>query len=419
VALFDYSDFSPKQLEVLDAELPRITILEGSVRSGKTIASIIRWICYVAYETDANAKLLMIGVTADTLYRNVISDLLDIVGPEDASYADGVLTLFGRTVYCVGARDVGAEKRIRGMTVSGCYIDEVTQIPEVVVKQAITRCSKGKGRLIWTTNPDSPYHWCFKDYVGNDKALASGRVVVYHFTLDDNFALSEEYKEDLKAGFTGVWYFRMVLGMWVIAEGVIYDHFSLDKHGFTDAEKPAHYRHRCVSIDYGTQNPFHALDILTEGDRSWVQDEWRYCGREAQAQMTDAQYSAALFEWLGDRTIPIIVDPSATSFIAQLQADGWTQIILANNDVKPGLLTTSNRLGLGKLRVHKTNCPFLVKELGTYAWDPKAALRGEDLPLKQHDHGPDALRYHEFTLYGPVDVEETVEYHDPVEISSI
>jgi hypothetical protein len=29
----------------------------------------------------------------------------------------------------------------------------------------------------------------------------------------------------------------------------------------------------------------------------------------------------------------------------------------------------------------------------TYAWDSKAALRGEEKPLKIHDHCPDALRY--------------------------
>jgi hypothetical protein len=29
----------------------------------------------------------------------------------------------------------------------------------------------------------------------------------------------------------------------------------------------------------------------------------------------------------------------------------------------------------------------------TYAWDSKAAQRGEEKPLKIRDHGPDAFRY--------------------------
>jgi len=34
-----------------------------------------------------------------------------------------------------------------------------------------------------------------------------------------------------------------------------------------------------------------------------------------------------------------------------------------------------------------------VQELQTYAWHAKAAQRGEEKPLKMHDHGPDAFRY--------------------------
>lgn len=404
MAGFDYCDFSPKQLDVLEVELPRITILEGSVRSGKTIVSIIKWGLYVA-SCPENAKFLMIGVTADTLYRNVISDLIDIFGQENAQYVDGVLTLFGRTVYCVGARDKGAEKRIRGMTVSGCYIDEVTQIPKNVVDQAILRCSKGAGRLIWTTNPDSPFHWCYTEYVGNEAAIASGRVAVFHFVMADNYALSEEYKADVAAGFTGLWYKRMVLGLWVIAEGVIYDGFSLDVQGFDDEDEPKRFDVERVALDYGTQNPFHALRIGTLKGGSWVRDEWRYCGRDEQRQMTDGEYAEALEKWLGPgcHSLEIIVDPSATSFIAEMKKRGFRRIKHAANDVADGIRVTSQRFAGKKLRVHRKRCPYLVKELGTYAWDPKAALRGEDAPIKEHDHGPDALRYHEFTLYGGAD----------------
>lgn len=400
MATFEWCDFSPKQLSLIEAPLARITILEGSVRSGKTIASIIRWLLYVGTETGEGAKLLMLGVTSDTLYRNVISDLLDMVGPEDASYIDGVLTLFGRTVYCIGARDKGAEKRIRGMTVSGCYIDEVTQIPKNVVDQAILRCSKDPGRLIWTTNPDSPFHWCFTEYVGNAQAIASGRVSIFHFLMADNYALSEAYKADVAASFTGLWYKRMVLGLWVIAEGVIYDQFSLDKHGFDDHEAPAHFDGLDLTLDYGTQNPFHALLIGIKRDESWVTDEWRYSGRETQRQMTDSEYSQALKKWLGDRKVRrIYIDPSASSMATQLKKDGFT-VVYAANDVVPGLSVVANRLGGGKLRVHRTRCPQLVQEMGVYAWCPKAAERGEDAPIKVNDHGPDALRYHEFTVFG-------------------
>lgn len=44
-------------------------------------------------------------------------------------------------------------------------------------------------------------------------------------------------------------------------------------------------------------------------------------------------------------------------------------------------------------------CGCLLDEMGTYLWDDKAALRGEEKPLKQNDHSADALRY--FVNYLP------------------
>jgi len=34
-----------------------------------------------------------------------------------------------------------------------------------------------------------------------------------------------------------------------------------------------------------------------------------------------------------------------------------------------------------------------VSTMQTYAWDAKAAQRGDENPQKSHDHGPDAFRY--------------------------
>jgi len=52
----------------------------------------------------------------------------------------------------------------------------------------------------------------------------------------------------------------------------------------------------------------------------------------------------------------------------------------------------STLLGAGRLKIHES-CRGLIEEMGTYVWDEKAQARGEDKPLKQNDHGCDALRY--------------------------
>lgn len=42
--------------------------------------------------------------------------------------------------------------------------------------------------------------------------------------------------------------------------------------------------------------------------------------------------------------------------------------------------------------IHRS-CQNTIREKMTYMWDPKAAERGKDEPLKKNDHTQDAERY--------------------------
>ena len=57
---------------------------------------------------------------------------------------------------------------------------------------------------------------------------------------------------------------------------------------------------------------------------------------------------------------------------------------------------TEETTGMGffaQVRVRTDRCPCLVKEIHGYLWDEKARARGEERPVKDHDHAMDALRY--------------------------
>ena len=43
-------------------------------------------------------------------------------------------------------------------------------------------------------------------------------------------------------------------------------------------------------------------------------------------------------------------------------------------------------------------CFLKIKEFGSYIWDEKAVERGDDKPVKQHDHCMDAARYFAYTI---------------------
>ena len=100
-------------------------------------------------------------------------------------------------------------------------------------------------------------------------------------------------------------------------------------------------------------------------------------------------------EFMGSRPedqCPIIVDPSAASFIQELRSRGWV-VKPADNEVLDGIRKLSTMYARGAVKINRNQCKGLIAENQSYVWDDKAAERGEEKPVKQQDHGPDALRY--------------------------
>lgn len=400
------ADLSPKQVASILAAVQRVNVWEGSVRSGKTIASLLAWLIFVAAHAPRNGRLVMIGRTKDTLYRNVLSVLLEMLpaGDDSIRYTQGsnVAYIFGRQVDVIGANDIKAEAKIRGMTVAGAYVDEATLLPgDGFWSQLLNRMSVAGARLFATTNPDGPMHW-FKTQVV-DRADDLG-YAHWHFTLDDNPSLEPEYVEAIKRENVGLWYQRNILGLWVLAEGAIWSMWDDDAH-VVDELPPLS---ACtVAADYGTAGVFAAL-LLGVGvdpadgiERLYVAREWRWDAKAKRRQLTDAQYSQELRGWLDGLVdeIPavtdldrVLVDPSASSFLAQLHRDGWERVRGADNAVADGIREVATLLAADRIRVHKS-CSGLRAEIPGYVWDPKKALLGEDAPVKANDHSCDAWRY--------------------------
>lgn len=383
---FQWEQLSAKQLNSVTKSTARINIWEGSVRSGKTIASIIRWVEYI--KTGPQGDLLMVGKTERTLKRNILDVIEDIVGTKNFRYNRGLgeVYIFNRKVYIAGANDERSEGKIRGMTLAGAYGDELTLWPESFFKMLLSRLSIKGAKLFGTTNPDSPYHWLKTEYIDNNNI----DIKVFHFELEDNLALDPEYVKELKREYTGLWYKRFILGLWVLAEGTVYDMFDEGKHVIS--EMPVCERY-WISIDYGTNNP---TVFLLQGQKSeiyYTLQEYYYDSRKTGHQKTDEEYAEDLKIFIGDKYITnIVVDPSASSFIAQLKKDGFYNVRKANNDVLDGIRHVSTLLSNGKYFIHES-CKNLIKEKASYVWDIKAQQRGEDKPLKQNDHASDAERY--------------------------
>lgn len=223
--------YTKKQAALLrlfaEGKLHRYTILSGSVRSGKTWISLVIWAFWVATRPK-DGVYMMAGKTIEALDRNCLRPLQAIVGRRNFQYNAKAKrgTLFGRTVYFEGCNDVRAENKIRGLTLYGAYCDELTLFTEDFFAQLLARLSAPGAKLIATTNPDTPMHWLYKNYINRSKDAQPIDLGVYTFLLDDNTTLDPEYVEEIKRDYEGVFYQRMILGLWVVAEGVIYRVYS-------------------------------------------------------------------------------------------------------------------------------------------------------------------------------------------------
>lgn len=384
---------SPKQQDsILDATA-RTNIYHGSIRSGKTIASLVRWLTFV--RTAPPGPLAVIGKTRDTIARNALDPLADM-SPAAISYTRGATTcrILGRLVHVIGANDARAESRLRGLTLAGAYVDEITLVPEAFWVQLLGRLSVPGARLFGTTNPDNPAHWLKKGYLDRASELD---LYTVHYQLADNPSLAPDYVASLKAEYTGLWYKRFIQGLWVAAEGAIYDMLDEDAH-CAPAPDPKRWQRAWVAVDYGTSNPTHALLIVLADDQLHVVSEWRHDGRK-QGQLTDAQISERLAEWITPQlgTLPAppitVLDPSAASLRTQMRGDGWPGLRSADNRVDVGIRVVASLFAGGKLLVDRQACPVLWDELCGYVWDDTALDRGVEQPVKQDDHSTDALRY--------------------------
>lgn len=281
---------NPKQVDFMLNDDRRINLLTGSVRSGKTYISLLKWAIFVGSMPE-NCEFLMTGKTITSLKRNCLGLLQDLIGEKNFTYSISQKSgkLFGRVVWLEGANDDRAESKIRGMTLAGAYIDEMTQIPEDFYKMLLSRLSVKNAKLYATTNPDTPNHWVKVDIVDNEEIDKQ----VWTFTLDDNVILkneNQEYFDNLKKEYLsmgGVFYQRFILGMWVLAEGLIYRQFVNNTDMFMKDEAVnedgTHKDFMIISIgvDYGAtegETELKATGITSFFKEAWTIDEEKIHG---------------------------------------------------------------------------------------------------------------------------------------------
>ena len=384
-------ELTGKQAEYIRNANHRWNVACGAVRSGKSYCQISY--CIPARLTERKGLRglrVILGATRANIERNILQPMRDIYGDAVASSinSQNFAKILGEKVYCIGADNVRQVSKIRGSEIAYCAIDEATDINEEVFEMLKSRLSLPWSCCDATTNPAYPSHY-FKQFL--DSAEHGVDIYCQNYTIYDNPFLPPDYVAALETEYAGtVWYDRYILGKWTLAEGLIYPSYT-EIIQPTPSMEPTR---RVLSVDYGTQNAFSAGLWGEYGVTWWREREYYYSGRDKGIQKTDEEYAQDLDKFtdgIGSdfAKLPVVIDPSAASFIALLRKRGKYRVIPADNSVADGIRETATAMHNGRIKVDPC-CRNWLSEVQGYVWDDSAA---EDRPVKVNDHAMDDMRY--------------------------
>lgn len=236
-ATFKFLPFSDQQKRLMNWWRPGLTsascdyvIADGSIRSGKTIACICGFLMW-SQEMFSGQSFILAGKTMGALKKNVVRPMLQILEawgwPYDyiRSGTDARIEIGSNSYYLYGANTEAAQDALQGLTAAGAYADEAALFPQSFIDQMIARCSVDGWKVWMNCNPEGPHAYIKAEFI--DKAKKK-RVYHLHFTMDDNLSLSPKRKAAYKRSWSvgSVFYKRFILGLWVAADGLIYQQFA-------------------------------------------------------------------------------------------------------------------------------------------------------------------------------------------------
>lgn len=401
-ATFQFKPFSEKQRKVLTWWAPGSAvsdydgiIADGSIRSGKTLSMSLSFVLW-AMNTFNGMNFAMCGKTIGSFRRNVLASLNPMVKArgyelKDAR-ADNLITITNGEIenyfYIFGGKDERSQDLIQGITLAGILFDEVALMPQSFVNQATARCSVEGSKFWFNCNPDNPNHFFYVEWI---KQYKSKRLLYLHFTMDDNLSLSEKIKQRYREMFTGVFYKRFILGLWVVADGLCFEQFANepDKWQKDTAEEQINFI--TVGVDFGgtsSKTTFVATAIHGNFERVGVIKAYKLDGAKGtiDANRLNNEFIKFIRELQAEYKAPIkyaFCDCADTYLIAGIKnAVKTAGLGLAVGDSDKGtiidrIVCVNTLLNTDRIYILRS-CVQVINALRAAMWDKKAAEKGID-----------------------------------------
>ncbi len=409
-----YGEKAKRFLSKSPEEFPLLTLLDGAVRSGKTLNIIQKIPQIFDWIGNENLKVFS-GYSKSTVRNNVLIELKPFIenylgGNVKYNGATGEMEicLWGKTYPClvVGGGDSDSVASIQGGTWDFWYANELPQHHYSFYNMALSRLTPAYARAFADSNPESSNHWLYqekiKPYLDGDKKVRE--VFEYwHFTMYDNKNLSDVFIQNQEKLYQGAFKARKIDGLWIVADGLVYDTFNPSKHLLSTQQTYEKIRKNEIcefflGIDWGWNHPtaclllgidragtYYVLDELyspkIEADRVilWIEEKQKEYERYFSFANCD-NARPEQNEKLRQRTNLVIYEekPKVEDSISLVR----------------GLINYDN------LMVSEI-CKRTLSEFETYRYPSETErqragyLNGDniDLPLKVNDDCMDALRY--------------------------
>ena len=409
-AIFRFKPFSRKQTQVLTWWLDNSPvkdfdgiIADGSIRSGKTLSMSLSFVLWAMTRFNGQ-NFGMAGKTIGSFRRNVLKPLKKMLKSRGYSLEDkrteNLVTISKdgteNDFYIFGGKDEGSQDLIQGITLAGMLFDEVALMPQSFVNQATGRCSVEGSKFWFNCNPDNPQHFFYTDWVKQNKEKS---LLYLHFTMDDNLSLSEKMKERYKRMYTGVFYKRFILGLWVVAEGLCFEQFAnqpekwlKDKKKWLEDKEDKDINFISVGVDFGGNNSkttFVATAIHGNFERIGVIKDYKLDGPKGtiDANRLNTEFVRFIKELQAEyKNAPIryaFCDCAETYLIAGIKnAVKSAGLGLAVGDSDKGsiidrIVCVNTLLNMDRVYILRS-CGQVINALRSAMWDEKAAAKGID-----------------------------------------
>lgn len=396
-------------------------LLDGPAGTGKTYAALFK--LHLLLTLYPGAKALVARKTNTALAGSAIATYRELLDPrEGVKYFGGNKVKPAAFLYPNGSELIvnGLDKpdKVKSWEFDIVFINEATECTEEDIEFVITRLRHGKlpyHQLIMDANPDAPTHWlnqrCNEGRTTRLLSRHEDNPRFYDLATNDWTEAGRRYIETLET-LTGVRLARLRYGMWAAAEGTVYqDAWDRSKNVIDRFPIPPEWP-RYLAIDFGYNNPFVCLWAALDPDGRIV--IYRQLYKTKQLVEDHAKTIKHYSCWGADGGDPlpreIICDTDAedrhtlerhlnlrTTAAHKGVSDG-IQAVAARfrpaGDNRPRILIFRDSLIDPDLELQRAKKPMkLEDEPDVYVWDTRQNAKLGEQPMKENDHGLDALRY--------------------------